>query len=160
MARAIQQVRNLTELNALDTTTDSRVLTPSDVPDNSTITRLVGNLYLEYIPASGSAARALIAIGLGVTDDAGAVDVALPNSHPDIWLGWWYQPLLLRTGGSSGLIQKPTSQNLPFDLHGQRVVNETTGMQLRLFARLVAAIGAGAISVKIGLTHFYKLPEQ
>lgn len=158
VARAIQQVRTLTGFSALTTATQSVLLEPGTVPDGSTVTRLVGSFQLEYLPAAGSAARALIVLGLAVTDSPGTVDVALPNSQPTIWLGWWYQPLMLNLRGSAGTTQVPTERVVDFDVHGQRITSETSGMQLRLFGRLVSTITAGTAAVRIGLTQFYKLP--
>lgn len=160
MARAILQSRILQGFGALTTTTQAETLTPANVPDGATITRARGRIVFEYMPASGSADRALIVMGLAVVDPAEILDVALPNSHPDIWLGWWYQPLLLGHGGSAGTTQLPTDLNLDYDVHGQRVLTPTSGPTLRAFARLVGAVGAGTVSIRFSVIQFYKLPEQ
>lgn len=159
MARAILQSRNLTGFTALTTTTQVLTLTPGNVPDGSTLTRLVGSFTLEYLPAAGSAVRAWISVGLAVIDDTAVVDVALPNSHPDVWLGWWSQPVLLGHGGSDGTALLASDMRVDFDLHGQRILTPSAGIHLRLFSRLVQSINAGTASVRIGLAEFYKLPE-
>lgn len=158
MARPIQQSRILTGFSALTTTTQVLTVSPAGLPDAATITRTIGSLVLEYMPTAGSADRALFAIGLAVVDGAEVVDVALPNSHPDVWLGWWYQPLLLNHGGSAGTTQIARDLTLDFDLHGQRILTPSADVDLRFYARLVSAIGAGTASVRIGMAQFYKLP--
>lgn len=159
MARAIQQSRSLTGFSALTTTTQDLTVTPSGLPDGSTVTRVVGNTVLEYMPAAGSAERALIVVGLAVIDDAVTLDVALPNSNPDVWLWWWYQPLLLNHGGSAGTTLIARDLSVPFDVHGQRILTPSAGVHLRFFSRLVSPITAGTASIRIGLVSFFKLPE-
>lgn len=158
MARAIQQSRGLTGFSALTTTTQDLTVTPAGLPDGSTVTRVTGSATLEYMPAAGSAARALIVLGLAVIDDAVTLDVALPNSNPDVWLGWWYQPLLLGHGGSDGTALLARDLVINFDLHGQRILTPSAGVHLRFFSRLVSPITAGTASIRIGLVEFYKLP--
>lgn len=159
MARAIRQFRGLTGIGALTTATQDLIISPGDLPDGSTITRLLGSVVLEYMPAAGSADRALVAMGIGAATDAEVIDVALPNSHPDIWLWWWYQPFLLNHGGADGTTQIARDMTIPLDVHGQRILSITTDVRLHFYARLVGAIGAGTVSVRFGLVHLYKLPE-
>jgi hypothetical protein len=158
VARPIQQSRNLTGFSALTTTTQALTITPAGLPDGATVTRVVGQTVLEYMPAAGSADRALIVVGLGVVNAATVLDVALPNANPDIWLWWWYQPLLLNFGGSSGLVQQARDLSIPFDVHGQRILTPSSGVHLRFFSRLVSPISAGVASIRIGTVQFYKLP--
>ncbi len=159
MARTIQQSRLLTGFSALTTTTQVLAVSPQGLPDLSTITRCLGSLVVEYLPASGSAERALFCIGLAVTDGSAVIDVAIPNTHPDVWIGWWYQPLLLNHGGSAGTTQIARDMTIPFDLHGQRISNPSADVRLRFYARLVSPINAGTASVRIGMAQFWKLPE-
>lgn len=158
MARTISQLRSITGFSALTTTTQHTAIEPGTLPDGTTLIRTLGQCQFEYLPVAGSAARALFAVGLGVTDSPGTVDVALPNTQPDIWLWWFYQPLTLNLRGSSGNTQVPTDRYVQYDVAGQRITTPSTGKQLHLFGRLVSPITAGTAAVRISVTQFYKLP--
>lgn len=158
MARTISQSRLLTGFSALTTTTQALAISPGSLPDGATLTRTLGQVQLEYLPAAGSAARALIVLGLAVTDDVASLDVALPNSQPEVWVWWYYAPLTLDLRGSSGAVQVPTFRYLDYDVSGQRITNTSAGKRLYVLSRLVSPISAGVAAIRLSATQFYKLP--
>src|SRR3546814_6254219 len=67
MARAVRQVRTFSGFTTLTQTTQSVNLTPFNMPDNSTLTRLEGSVHWDFAPQTDTSttAAALMVFGFG-----------------------------------------------------------------------------------------------
>lgn len=165
MARDLRWVRLINGFASLSTTTSSANLTPSTIPDFSTVTRIVGSVHFDYAPDRdpASSAAALIVAGIGVFTIPEAIDPANPNDFPSVFLWWRYQ--VVRAGFYGTYVDglTPTSITVDFDVSGQRQVDSFSQSRLFIWARLVTPIsGVGVTptaSIRWGLSTLYKLPE-
>lgn len=165
MARSYDWQRSITGISVLTTTTQSVALSPGDLPDFTTVTRIVGNAMFDYAPDRdpASSAAALIAVGIGTFSVPAAVDVALPNALSVGWLWWRYQ--VVRAGFYGTFVDglTPGTFNADFDVSGQRQVDSFSATRLYLWARLVSPIvgvgGTPVASVRLGLSILYNLPD-
>src|SRR3546814_11764609 len=95
MARAVRQVRTFSGFTTLTQTTQSVNLTPFNMPDNSTLTRLEGSVHWDFAPQTDTSttAAALMVLGFGCFTVPAVVDVGNPNNNPNIWLRRRYHVL-------------------------------------------------------------------
>ena len=165
MARTPRWVRSITGISVLTTTTQFIDLTPASIPDQSTCTRIVGNAMFDFAPDRDPAASpaALIAAGIGMFAVPAAIDVALPNDFPTVFMWWRYQVLRAANYGTYVDGFAPNSMTIDFDVAGQRRVDYAANYQLYLWARLVTPLvgvtGTPVASIRLGISHLYLLPE-
>lgn len=165
MARTFEWRRSITGISVLTTTTQFLALSAGDLPDFTTVTRMVGNAMFDYAPDRdpASSAAALIAAGIGTFSVPSAVDVALPNQFAVGWLWWRYQ--VVRTGFYGTYVDglTPGTFNADFDVSGQRQIDSFSQTRLYFWSRLVSPIvGVGVTptaSIRLGVSVLYNLPE-
>lgn len=161
MARAVRQVRAFSGFTTLTQTTQRVNLTPFNMPNNSTITRLEGSVHWDFAPQTDTSttAAALMVLGFAVVSTPELVDVGTPNNFDNRWLWWRYEVLRANVIGTQAGDFSPASYTETFDVHGQRLIVPLLDQTLYAFARLIAPVTSPAVaSIRFGTTAMYLLP--
>ena len=142
----------------MDNDVELATIAPGDLPDGSTCTRLLIDGYLEYQPAAELLPRIEWYMGIAVTDTTVGLDPVGANAFPEAWMWWRYQAVTVRPSQTSATQNGPTWGSFSADVHGQRVLTPSAGLNARLAVTLHNAAAGGVKSARIAVRSLYLLP--